>query len=637
MKEPLILTEEDGGTPAATVTYEARKGEKPVFYAGLALEGFTKVNDKLWKLQIPEVIRYNWYFEQLYVNGKRATRAKFPNEGFFKPRYVTETRLKSDTDHSYDLYGDKRFHIFALQQIALFPEQAALLYKLPPQQLQDAVFTFYHKWDNTRKKISWLSMKNTSVYMVGRGMQAWNRMNEETLFTIENVQSALDAPGEWFLEKKTGTLYYIPREGEKLSGLKCFAPAGEQFIIIRGTENKIVQNLRFINISFYGGGYTMPNEGNDPVQAAAFIEATIMADYAKNIEIINCEIAHTGTNAIWFRKHCADSKIEHCYLHDLGAGGVKLGEIKPTGTAQDITHHITIDNNILHSGGYVFPCAVGVVIFTASDNTVTHNDIADFQYTGVSVGWVWGYTPSYTKRNTIDFNHIHHLGWGVLSDMGGVYTLGLSEGTTVSNNVIHHIYAYTYGGWGLYTDEGSTGISMENNLVYACKSSAFHQHFGKGNIIRNNIFAMQIRAQLEATRTEDHIGFSFTNNIIYYNRGNLAGINWDKVNFLSDYNCYWDTRGRDIQVKNISFEDWQKTGKDIHSIIADPGFIDPSRNDFRLKDMSVASRINFKPFDYSKAGVYGDKAWKDLARLDPAITAKFDEMVNRMERENPIK
>jgi hypothetical protein len=215
--------------------------------------------------------------------------------------------------------------------------------------------------------------------------------------------------------------------------------------------------------------------------------------------------------------------------------------------------------------------------------------------------------------------------------MGGVYTLGASEGTTVSNNVVHHVYSFDYGGWGLYTDEGSFGITGENNLVYACKSSGFHQHYGKENIIRNNIFAFNIRSQLQATRIENHRSVSFTNNIIYFNKGTLLSSNWHKFNLLSDYNLYWDERSKDLLFADKTFEEWRKSGNDIHSIIADPLFEAPDSYNFRIRNMTAARRINFKPFDYTKAGVYGSEEWKNLASFDPALAGKFDEVVAVME------
>jgi hypothetical protein len=376
----------------------------------------------------------------------------------------------------------------------------------------------------------------------------------------------------------------------------------------------------------------MPASGNEPAQAAAPVEAVVMADYAKNIQFVNCDIAHTGTSAVWFRKACSYSRIENCYFHDLGAGGVKIGDAVQPENPADLTKNILVDNNIIRSGGFVFPCAVGITLFQTSDNQITHNEIADFRYSGISVGWIWGYAYSPSKRNKIEFNHIHHLGWGELCDMGGVYCLGESEGTTVSNNVIHHVYSFDYGGWGLYTDEGSTGIVMENNLVYNCKSSGFHQHYGKENFIRNNIFADNMKAQLQATRIENHLSFSFNRNVIWFSTGDLLSNNWKKINLQSDHNCYWDTRTKEIRFGKQSIAEWQKSGKDLHSIIANPEFADTATFDFRIKNKAAMRKIGFEVFDYSRAGVYGSDEWKKQAVFDHKIAKLFDETIIRNEK-----
>ena len=627
LNAPLELGPEDGGNNEVAVTYMAEPGEKVIFSGGKKISGFEKVKDNLWKAHIPEVSQYRWYFEQLYVNGNRAIRARTPNMGlFFQVSEVKETVLVAGTGRSPE---------FGVQQVFADKESLAALQLQQEKEIGDVLLVFYHNWDNSRKFVDAYEADSGSLYISGEGMKPWNPINKNSRFFVENIRSGLDAPGEWYLEKD-GSVYYLAKEDEDMTTAEVVVPITDQLLIISGNgpNQPKVQNIRFEGLSFQVTGYNTPKGGNEPAQAAAPIPSVIMVDYADNIHFLDCEVAHTGMGAIWMRAGVEDSSIQRCYLHDLGAGGVKIGPFaagSKEGLENEVSKNIIVDNNIIRSGGWVFPCAVGVTIFHASDNQITHNEIADFRYSGVSVGWVWGYTPSFAKRNKIKYNHIHHLGWGDLSDMGGVYTLGLSEGTEVSHNVIHHVYSLTYGGWGLYTDEGSTDVLMENNLVYACKSSGFHQHYGRDNRIQNNIFAYNIKAQLQATRVEDHNSFFFTNNIILFNQGSLLSSNWAKINFTSDENLYWDERNPEIKFDKLSFTEWQALGNDKQSTVANPHFRDAKNADFSFLRSSGYRKIGFEPFKTDKVGVYGEESWIKLAQFDPELATKFDEIVSANE------
>ena len=251
-------------------------------------------------------------------------------------------------------------------------------------------------------------------------------------------------------------------------------------------------------------------------------------------------------------------------------------------------------------------------------------------YTGISCGWVWGYDKNPSHHNLITGNHIHHLGWAEMSDMGGIYLLGISPGTEVRNNRIHDIYALDYGGWGIYTDEGSSHILVRDNLVYKCKSAGFHQHYGRDNIIVNNIFADNIKAQLQASRVETTNSFTFKNNIIYYSKTDLLTGPWEKVIMVADSNCYWN-RGGEVLFNKDVLKGWQAKNRDVRSITENPGFLNPEAGDFRFNNSALIQKIGFQYFDYSQAGVYGSAAWKNKATLDGRIVKKFDEVVVRKE------
>jgi hypothetical protein len=249
---------------------------------------------------------------------------------------------------------------------------------------------------------------------------------------------------------------------------------------------------------------------------------------------------------------------------------------------------------------------------------VRHCDIGDFFYSAVSVGWTWGYKPTPCARNTVEFCHLHHLGWAEMSDMGAVYTLGPQPGTVIRGCHMHDVGCLSYGGWGMYNDEGSTGIVWENNLVHDTQDGGYHLHYGRDNVIRNNIFAFQKEMQVRRSKPEDFLAFTFENNVVLWREGRLFGQmdkNWLDRHVAVNRNVYWKL-GEPFDLAGKTWDEWRKFGHDADGVIADPLFVAPEKGDFTLRPGSPALKLGFKPFDWKLAGVRGDDAWKKKAATD---------------------
>ncbi len=595
---PLVLESSDSG-----LSFEAKPSTHPVFSGGKTITGW-KVNSRgIWTTQIdPE-----WRFESLWVNGKRAIRARTPNRGFYQGASQPSTPVEN-----VPLAGDANKTLLGIS-----PQEAAPLGFLSPEEQREVQALVYHSWDVSRLRLAGVHASEGKLQFTGSGREFFSSEAAPRV-RLENYLGAMDEPGEWFLEKN-GTLHYIPLPGETPEKSKVTAPLATQWIIFKGQPEKseFVENISFKGIKFEHQQWLTPKAGIHAGQIENGLPLpAIEANGARRLVFENCTFEHTATHAVWLRNGCSESKFTHCLFRDLGAGGVYVGDpgVKKEGPKH--THHVTVDNCIFRGGGRIFPAGIGVSLFHASDCLIRHCDVGDFFYSAISVGWTWGYAPTVAGRNSVEFCHLHHLGWGELSDMGAVYTLGQQLGTVVRNNHIHSIGCSSYGGWGMYNDEGSTGVLWENNLVHDTQTAGYHQHYGRGNIVRNNILAWGNEEHLRRSKPEDMLAFAFERNIVLMGEGKLLAQNdknWhDGRVFMAD-NVYWNPKGIPSDFAGKSWADWQAAGNDVRSVLADPLFRDPAHGDWTLSPDSPALKLGFQPFDWKEAGVQGETAWKAIA------------------------
>ncbi|MCK5371564.1 MAG: right-handed parallel beta-helix repeat-containing protein, partial [Cyclobacteriaceae bacterium] len=318
LKSTFVLTPEDGGSVSAPVLYEGPHGEKAIFSGGIQLEGFKEMDNGLWVAHVPEVSYWNWTFDQLYVNGKRAIRAKSPNTGYYKIKEITEEVW---------IQGKGRNPEKALQIVLTEKDAAKELRSLSKDELDEVVMTVFHHWDITKRHIDRFDPNDNSIYTSGQGMKPWNPWKAGKRFILENYYGALDIPGEWFL-RDNGMLYYMPFPNEKIESSTVVAPVLEQLIRIDGDpENDVyVENVTFKNLHFQHSAYYLPEGGFEPNQAALSIDAAIELNGALHIKFLNCQLDHTGGYGIWMNQGVRECEVHHTFLHDLGAGGIRIGE-----------------------------------------------------------------------------------------------------------------------------------------------------------------------------------------------------------------------------------------------------------------------------------------------------------------------
>jgi hypothetical protein len=590
LRAPLVFTPEDSGTREAPVTYAAAGKERPVFTGGRRVTGWketTVAGKRLWAAELPDVRGGKAHFRQLWVNGQRRPRARHPNAGFLRIAALPPDDPKAK-DSRYQ--RQDRF-TFAPGDLRAW------------NNLGDVEVVVLHLWVTVRLPVAGVDEKERLVTFTAKSRRRLADGATPARYYVENALELLDEPGEWYLDRKAGRLYYWPLSGEKPDAVEAIVTALPQLLRLEGRpkEKHYVEHVRFRGLAFHHAEAWLPAGEPGDVQAAVNVPAAVHADGARHCAFEDCEVAHVSGYALHLARGCQHNRVAGCRLFDLGAGGVMVGEQASRPDPAEQTHGQALTDNHVHAAGRIFHQAVGVWVGQSYANRIDHNHIHDLYYTGISVGWTWGYGKTLARDNKVELNRVHDLGKGWLSDMAGIYTLGTQPGTAVRNNVFHDVKAYKYGGWGIYFDEGSTGIVAEDNLVYRTTHGGFHQHFGKDNVVRNNVFALGRDHQLQRTRVEGHRSFIFERNIVYGEGEQFLAGRWDGQVVL-DHNLYWRPGGP-IRFGKLTWEQWRKQGHDEHSLVADPLFVAPEKGDFRVKPGSPAAKIGFKMPDFSTAGV----------------------------------
>lgn len=654
LPDRLIFTPGDSGTKDFPVTWRSAQGEKAVISGGLPLSGWKKYDNNIYAAPLPNSVSLKKFsdnktvksssdlFAQLFINGKRGIPARTPNEG--KYFYTRDLNAPAPQNKCLGFFYQTN--------------DAGKWLDDPNAQL-----VLYYNWSNSHNRIASVDKKKNYIHFKRPGGQFF--LGPEIRYYVTESLTALDSPGEWFFDKSINTVFYYPRPDEDLSNAQAIiSRIDAPIVLINGSKkgDHSVEYLVFKDLAFEHSNADLGPDYPHSVQGAHSQFGAFLAYGMKNVLIENCEFARLGEHGISLLAGCHNNTVRHCHIHDLGGGGVYLSCESPV-SKDPVSHTVgnTIENNIIHDGGFLYAAGCGIFLGgSASYNKMLHNEIFNFSWVGIHAGWSWtGLVKAHTHHNEIGYNHIHHISNGVLNDVGGIYMLGDSEGTDVHHQRIHDIWRFTrgtegYGGWGIYFDAGSSEIHVHENIVSDTQDGGLHLHFHSnpfGNVIDNNIFAFAKNGELMRNAdmpSEKGMHAVLSKNIIYENGTSVyCGGNWNKGSkFQTDYNCFWtgDANGLDFFRKN--FADWQKEGNDQHSLNTDPLFVNPEKRDFRLKPESPVFKLGFKPIDASLIGVYGSPDWialaksfplraRECAMTAPVITRYWDDFENYKPGDKP--
>lgn len=517
--EPVFIRPEDSGTKESPTTIRSVGDEKVILSGGISINGWKK-QGKVWVADVPVFNGRPLDFRQLWVNGKKAVRAR-DVEDFEKMNricsvdekneilYVPAVSIRRLIDNKGNLkakYAEMVLHQMwcvanlRIRSVEVQGDSAAIRFHQPESRIQ-----FEHPWP--------------------RPMVTTDGHN--SAFYLTNARELQDVPGEWYHDIDARKVYYYPREGEKMQEAEVIVPAVETLVRVEGTLDRPVCHIRFEKITFSYTTWMRPSEkGHVPLQAGMYLTdgyridpkmqrnylnhpldnqgwlgrpaAAVRVVAARQIDFERCRFEHLGSTGLDYEEAVQGGVVRGCLFRDIAGNGLLVGSFS---SAAHETHlpYDPADRREVCTQQHINNCyfteignedwgCLAIAAGYVGDVNIEHNEISEVPYSGISLGWGWTQTVNCMRNNRVHANLIHHYAKHMY-DVAGIYTLGSQPKSYVTENCVHSIYKPGYvhdpNHWFyLYTDEGSSFITVRDNWTEGEKY--LQNANGPGNVWENN-------------------------------------------------------------------------------------------------------------------------------------------------------
>ena len=517
--EPVFIRPEDSGTKESPTIIRSVGDEKVILSGGISINGWKK-QGKVWVADVPAFNGRPLDFRQLWVNGKKAVRARDvedfekmnricsvdeKNEILYVPA-VSICRLIDNKGNLKAKYAEMVLHQMwcvanlRIRSVEVQGDSAAIRFHQPESRIQ-----FEHPWP--------------------RPMVTTNGHN--SAFYLTNARELQDVPGEWYHDIDARKVYYYPREGEKMQEAEVIVPAVETLVRVEGTLDRPVCHIRFEKITFSYTTWMRPSEkGHVPLQAGMYLTdgyridpkmqrnylnhpldnqgwlgrpaAAVRVVAARQIDFERCRFEHLGSTGLDYEEAVQGGVVRGCLFRDIAGNGLLVGSFSPAAhethlpydpaDRREVCTQQQINNCYFTEIGNEDWGCLAIAAGYVGDVNIEHNEISEVPYSGISLGWGWTQTVNCMRNNRVHANLIHHYAKHMY-DVAGIYTLGSQPKSYVTENCVHSIYKPGYvhdpNHWFyLYTDEGSSFITVRDNWTEGEKY--LQNANGPGNVWENN-------------------------------------------------------------------------------------------------------------------------------------------------------